>query len=102
MSDWGLPLGAGLFLGAFFFGGLWWTVRKGLSAAQPALWFLFSLLLRTALTLAAFYLVAAGDWRRLLVCLAGFVAARFLVTHLAAPPSPPPESSSAREAGDAS
>jgi F1F0 ATPase subunit 2 len=101
MSDWGLPIGAGLVLGVFFFGGLWWTVRKGLSSAQPALWFLFSLLLRIALTLAGFYLVAAGDWRRLLACLAGFIAARFLVTHLAAPPATTP-GSSAREAGDAS
>ena len=38
---------AGLVLGAIFFGGLWWTVLKGVSAKQPALWFGLSLLLRT-------------------------------------------------------
>jgi len=27
---------AGAALGAIFFGGLWWTVRKGMSAKQPA------------------------------------------------------------------
>jgi hypothetical protein len=30
---------AGLLLGAIFFGGLWWTVRKGLSSKRPALCF---------------------------------------------------------------
>jgi F1F0 ATPase subunit 2 len=30
---------AGLLLGGFFFGGLWWTVRKGVSAKRPALLF---------------------------------------------------------------
>ena len=36
---------AGVGLGAIFFGGLWWTVRKGVSANQPALWFFASWLL---------------------------------------------------------
>ena len=42
-------------LGALFFGGLWWTVRKGVSSTQPALWFFGSLLLRTSIALAGFY-----------------------------------------------
>jgi F1F0 ATPase subunit 2 len=42
-----LALVAGFLLGAFFFGGLWWTVQKGLSSRRPELWFLGSLLLRT-------------------------------------------------------
>ena len=41
-----LALLAGVALGAVFFGGLWWTVRKGVSSKHPALWFLGSLLLR--------------------------------------------------------
>ena len=40
------PLAAGLLLGAFFFGGLWWTVIKGVSSPRPALWFFTSMLLR--------------------------------------------------------
>ena len=71
---------AGLLLGAIFFGGLWWTVRKGLSSKRPALWFLGSLFLRMAIVLAGFYFVGRDDWRRLLACLLGFVAARFVVT----------------------
>ena len=34
-----LALITGVVLGAIFFGGLWWTVRKCVSAKQPALWF---------------------------------------------------------------
>ena len=77
-----LVCSAGGLLGAFFFGGLWWTVRKGLSAKQPALLFLGSSLLRTGVVLIGFYLVSAQQWQRLLLCLLGFVAARFAVTWL--------------------
>ena len=77
---------AGVLLGAIFFGGLWWTVRRGVSSGRVALWFLGSLLLRTGVALAGFYLVAAGHWERLLLCLLGFVVARFAVTRLMRPP----------------
>jgi len=75
-----LPLIAGVLLGMFFFGGLWWTIRRGVSSKQPAALFFFSLLLRTASALAGFYFVARGDWRRVLSCLVGFILARILVT----------------------
>ncbi|MEP7244525.1 MAG: ATP synthase subunit I [Gammaproteobacteria bacterium] len=73
---------AGVMLGVMFFGGLWWTVRKGVSSRRPALWFLGGLLLRMSITVAGFYLVAGGRWERLLACLSGFVLARLLVTWL--------------------
>jgi F1F0 ATPase subunit 2 len=73
---------AGGALGAIFFGGLWWTVRKGMASTQPALWFFGSLLLRTGAALGGFYLVGRGHWERLLMCLLGFVAARVIVTWL--------------------
>jgi F1F0 ATPase subunit 2 len=75
-----LAWAAGVLLGAMFFGGLWWTVRKGLTSTQPALWFAGSLLVRTAIALAGFYLVARGHWERLVLCLLGFVVARLVVT----------------------
>jgi F1F0 ATPase subunit 2 len=78
---------AGVLLGAIFFGGLWWTVRKGLSARQPALWFFGSMLLRMGIALAGFYFVGRGDWRRLIACLLGFVIARFVVTWLTRAPA---------------
>ncbi|MDR3629488.1 MAG: ATP synthase subunit I [Desulfocapsaceae bacterium] len=73
---------AGLALGAFFYGGLWWTVRKGLGAQYPALWFLVSFLLRTGLILVGLYWVADGQWQRLLVCLCGCITARFAAIRL--------------------
>jgi F1F0 ATPase subunit 2 len=71
---------AGMLLGVLFFGGLWWTVQRGLSARQPALWFGASLLLRTVIVLAGFYIVAGTDWKRLMVCLFGFIFARLIMT----------------------
>jgi F1F0 ATPase subunit 2 len=78
-----LALLAGSLLGAAFFAGLWWTIRRGLSSRRPGLLFVGSLLLRTAAAVAGFYFVSRGDPRRLLACLAGFFLARLLVTRLA-------------------
>jgi F1F0 ATPase subunit 2 len=71
-----------MLFGAVFFGGLWWAVRKGLSARQPVLWFGTSMLLRTAIVLGGFYLVAGSDWRRMLLSLLGFIIARFIVMRI--------------------
>jgi F1F0 ATPase subunit 2 len=92
--------GAGVLLGAVFFGGLWWTVRRGLSSKRPALWFLGSLVLRTSLSLAGFYFVAGGQWDRLLACLLGFVIARFVAMRLFGPRAGP-GNSRAKEVGHA-
>ena len=73
---------AGVLLGAMFFGGLWWTVRKGLSSERPARWFFGSLLLRTSTIFAGFYVVSGGHWEKLLVCLLGFTLARLIVSKL--------------------
>jgi F1F0 ATPase subunit 2 len=70
---------AGALLGVFFFGGLWWTVQKGVTSRTPALWFLGSLLLRTGLILAGFYVAAQGHWSRLVACILGFLFARVIV-----------------------
>jgi F1F0 ATPase subunit 2 len=71
---------AGASLGAMFFGGLWWTIRRSVSSTQPAMWFLGSLLLRTGVVVAGFYFVSRGRWQPLLVCLVGFAIARLTVT----------------------
>ncbi|MDY0281239.1 MAG: ATP synthase subunit I [Salinivirgaceae bacterium] len=80
---------SGVLLGAIFFGGLWWTVRKGVSSQRPALWFFGSLLLRMSIALVGLYFVSDGQWERLLVCLLGFVVARLIVTRLTRPPVEP-------------
>jgi F1F0 ATPase subunit 2 len=98
-----LPLLAGVLLGMFFFGGLWWTIRRGVSSKQPAALFFFSLLLRTGIALAGFYFVARGDWRRILSCLLGFILARILVTWLTRVPiakAPIAQETTAQTVGD--
>jgi F1F0 ATPase subunit 2 len=77
---------AGTALGGIFFGGLWWTIRKGVSSQMPAFWFAGSLLLRMGITLAGFYLVMGGHWERLLACSFGFLMARLVVTWRTRPP----------------
>ena len=72
---------AGIILGILFFGGLWLTVKKMVSSKRAALWLFASFIVRVSITLLGFYFVGAGDLKRLLVCLAGFIAARFIVLH---------------------
>jgi F1F0 ATPase subunit 2 len=73
---------AGLLLGAVFFGGLWWTIVRGVSSPRPALWFIGSKLLRMAIVLVGFYLVGRDRWERWLICLLGFVLARLVAWRL--------------------
>ena len=82
VTTWILAGLAGATLGGFFFGGLWWTVRRGVSSRRPALLFLGSFLVRTGATVGGFYLIADGRWQRLLWALLGFVVAREIVKAL--------------------
>src|ERR1700722_11828405 len=77
-----LSLVAGEALGVIFFGGLWWTIRKGVSSKQPAVWFFGSLLLRMAIALVGFYFIGRGHWHRVVMCLLGFVIARLVIMWL--------------------
>ena len=82
-----LALLAGGLLGVFFFGGLWLTVRKGMQAKVPAVWFLLSFLLRMAVALCGFYAIATfGEWQHLALALLGFIVARMMLTRLAPEP----------------
>ncbi len=75
-----LILLTGTVIGIFFFGGLWYTVQKGMTAKIPALWFLGSFVIRTSVTLLAIYYLTQGALPKLIACLAGFLVARLLVT----------------------
>ena len=77
-----LALFTGNVLGAIFFGGLWWTVQRGVSSSQPALLFFASMLLRTLIVLLGFYVVGGEKLSRLLACLLGFIIARFIVMRI--------------------
>jgi len=85
-SNLAAAMAAGALLGAMFYGGLWWTVRRGISSSRAAAWFLGSLLVRMGIALAGFHLVSGGRWERLLACLLGFVVARLVVAWRTRPP----------------
>jgi F1F0 ATPase subunit 2 len=80
-TEWG-ALVIGLLSGAIFFGGLWWTVRAGTAARNPAVWFPLSLLVRASLAIVGFYYAAADGWQTLLLCTGGFLAARAAIFRL--------------------
>jgi F1F0 ATPase subunit 2 len=82
---WTGALLAGFALGAVFFGGLWWTVRRGAVSPTPARWFIGSLVLRTTTVLAGFYAVGAGQPALMGVFLLGFLVARAVVLRATRP-----------------
>lgn len=71
-----LVLLAGVAFGLFFYGGLWWTIQKGVISKVPALWFLVSGVLRTMVVLTGFYYIGSGSWKKMLTCFLGFLIAR--------------------------
>lgn len=73
---------AGAALGGFFFVGLWWTIRKGLSVKNPALLFLPSQLLRTLTVIVGFYYLSQGRWQLLVCALIGFLVSRELIKRI--------------------
>jgi len=74
-----LAFAAGAGIGTFYFGGLWWTVRRLATDDHPARLTLLSLLVRTGLSLGAFYVVMGGEWERLMAALLGVMAIRLLM-----------------------
>ena len=75
----GGALAAGVGIGLLYFAGLWWTVNRLAFRRHAGLWVLASFAVRASIALFGFYLASGGDWRRLLACLAGFVAVRVLL-----------------------
>lgn len=69
----------GMGLGMFFYGCLWWTVRRGVCAPKPFLWFSGSLVLRFGVVGIGFYLIADHHWQQLFPCLIGFILGRIAV-----------------------
>lgn len=67
---------AGVAIGLFYFGGLWLTTQRLVSAQRPALLFMASYLVRLVVALGGFYLVSGGRWERMVACLAGFLLGR--------------------------
>lgn len=72
----------GIALGILFFGGLWLTVRKGLSSKRPAVIFMGSLIIRMGIVVIGFYYVGADSWQKMLACLGGFLIARIAILQI--------------------
>lgn len=70
----------GIVLGLFFFGGLWFTIKKAVLAKTPAVWFFTSFFLRVGVVMIGFYYIIQGGWELIISSLIGFIVARFLVT----------------------
>ena len=79
-----------------------WISTPGATLFLVAAFIMFSvtgsLLLRVSIALAGFYLVSGGQWKRLMLCLVGFVMARFVVMWLTRPTGED-QSRPAQEAG---
>ena len=73
----------GIAFSLFFFGGLAWTIKRGLNARNPALIFFFSFVIRFGVVLIGLLLVSAGQIERIAACLAGFLITRPFVTRRA-------------------
>jgi F1F0 ATPase subunit 2 len=87
-----LCLMVGILLGLFFFGGLWWTMQRGMVSKNPAIWFLGSIIFRMLVTLVGFYYIGHGSWQRMLSCLVGFSIARVAGLRVGSKPSEAHES----------
>lgn len=87
----GLAVAGGIVLGAFYFGTLWLVVRRLDRAAWPAAWLGVTGIVRLAAVIVLFALLVGPRWERLVAALAGFLAARVVLTRwLGRPASPQP------------
>ena len=76
-----ISLASGILLGVFYFGGLWLTLKRLSQSRQPALLTLTSFLMRSALCLYCFYLIAGQGLEALAFCLAGFIGLKFALIY---------------------
>lgn len=77
-----LVLLGGSCLGLMFFGGLWFTSKKMLDSKNLALWYIGSLFIRVGTTLLGFYYMGQHNLKYMLICLLGFIIARFIVIRM--------------------
>lgn len=94
-----ISLVAGLALGAFFFGGLWLTLRRAVSSPYAALWIFVSMLVRTGIVCAGLLWVCGPDLKHWLAGVLGFLVARLIATRIA--PAPLQTTTTTREASHA-
>ena len=69
----------GLVVGLFFFGGLWWTVKRVPRSSRPLLLIFGSLIVRVVVSLTAVYFICDADWRRYLAALLAIFIVRLII-----------------------
>ncbi len=76
----------GFGLGMIFFYGLWRTIGKIITSNASGLWLFGSMISRISITMLGFYLIAFlysdGKLERLILCLSGFLIARYVMTKI--------------------
>ena len=86
ISSFFIALITGLGLGVIFFYGLWRTVDKIITSNSSALWLFGSMITRIGFTMVGFYIItfllSEGKLERLILCLFGFLIARYLMTKI--------------------
>jgi F1F0 ATPase subunit 2 len=82
ITDLIFALVAGVLVGSFFFLGLWYSTQKIGSTNHPFLWTIGSFVVRVGVTLLVFYFVGAGDYKNMLACLLGFIAAKIIILQI--------------------
>ncbi|NIP71970.1 MAG: ATP synthase subunit I [Gammaproteobacteria bacterium] len=87
LTDLVLALAAGMAFGAVYLMGLWLTVRRLPRASHPGLLALGSLVVRLGLLLGGLFLVADGQWQRIVIALAGFLLIRTVLVRRLGPPA---------------
>jgi F1F0 ATPase subunit 2 len=70
---------AGLLLGLFFFGGLYWSVEKLAQVKNPAILMLLSLLVRMAALMGGFILLFKRSFAEGVAALCGVIFMKFLL-----------------------
>jgi F1F0 ATPase subunit 2 len=85
----GIALLAGASIGLFYFGGLWWTVRRLPRSPNPVLWSFGSFWIRMTISLVAFYSVMGGRPERLLISVLGFTMVRIVLVRRLKPAAAP-------------
>jgi len=78
-------------MAAFYFGGLWLTVRRIAARRRPVLLVFGSFMVRGAVVVAGMVWIARIHWQLLLAAMAGFVLVRVIVTRRLRPADASPE-----------
>ncbi len=74
-----IPLLVGGFLGAVYFGGLYYSVRKMEKVKHPALLMIASFIIRMGILVGVFYYVSKGGYKDMLFTLLGVVLVRYFI-----------------------